>query len=325
MERIDCLLCGSHDNSVLYEARDPDRITKEYYRAVKCTRCGFVYTNPRPTKEEMSNFYYGRYYGQLATYSGLFFELLNLFFVRRRAKRINRFKTDGRILDVGCGQGRLLRVLKEEGFEVFGIDPYGPEDKGLNILNIELGDGVFKDSFFDVVTLWHVLEHTHDPLKLLVIIRKILKDDGLLLLATPNIGSLEARLSKEMWFHLDLPRHLYHFNLPTIREILKKTGFKIIHINNFSLEYGPFGLMQTILNSCGGEFNLLFNLLKKGETNREDSSPGRRIYTLGLIVLFLLLFPLIVLVSYLFSLFKEEGTIELYCLKDEDYEEGAFG
>jgi len=115
---------------------------------------------------------------------------------------------------------------------------------------------------FDVVTLWHVLEHVPDARSCLECARQCLKPDGRLIVAVPNIDSLEARLGGAHWFHLDLPRHQSHFSLRTLERLLADVGFTPVMTKRFSLEYGPYGMLQTLLNRMGFSHNLLYNALK---------------------------------------------------------------
>jgi SAM-dependent methyltransferase len=108
---------------------------------------------------------------------------------------------------------------------------------GRNIFNCELKDCHFPDSYFDVVTLNHVLEHIPDPNEELREIRRILKDGGTLLLSTPNIDSLQFKISKERWFGLDLPRHLYYYSYETIVTMLEKNGFDVVKVTYPLLDF----------------------------------------------------------------------------------------
>ena len=123
----------------------------------------------------------------------------------------------GRVLDVGCGRGVLLQEFRRRGWEVQGTElseSAASYARQTLKIPVEIGDLEaigFPPNYFDAITLWHVLEHVADPRALLAEIRRILKPDGVLLVAVPNFGSLEARVSKDKWFHLDVPRHVTHF------------------------------------------------------------------------------------------------------------------
>ena len=145
------------------------------------------------------------------------------------------------LIDVGCGEGLFLKLAKKDGWDITGteISPfavtYGKEKLGLNILQGELMDIGFLDKTFDAVTMWHVLEHTTNPLVVLKETRRILKDDGVFILAIPNLNNVFSqwayRLVKGRRMHLfdpeDRELHLYHFTPATIRLALEKAGFRV--------------------------------------------------------------------------------------------------
>jgi ubiquinone/menaquinone biosynthesis C-methylase UbiE len=233
MERANCILCGSNNSKMLLRAKDYRfKVLDCEFNLVQCQNCGLIFIDPRPTKREMIHFYPRDYYADNAIFLNLANKLIQVI----KAKKVMSFKKRGRILDVGFGNGELLLYFKERGWEVYGVDTsehayrLAREKLGQNIFNCELKEVSFPDLFFDVVMLNHALEHMYNPNEELKEIRRILKDDGVLVLSMPNIDSLQFKMTKRYWFHLDVPRHLYHFSPATIRKLLEINGFKVIEL-----------------------------------------------------------------------------------------------
>jgi 2-polyprenyl-3-methyl-5-hydroxy-6-metoxy-1,4-benzoquinol methylase len=140
-------------------------------------------------------------------------------------------KVGSRLLDVGCGNGGMLKRMQGLGWCVEGVDfdPVAVENakgKGLDVRLGTLETQGYPENHFDVITLSHLIEHVHDPLRLLLECRRILRPHGRLLLVTPNNGSWGHRIFGETWLHLDPPRHFHIFNLPSIRHLITKAGFQ---------------------------------------------------------------------------------------------------
>jgi 2-polyprenyl-3-methyl-5-hydroxy-6-metoxy-1,4-benzoquinol methylase len=233
MELVSCILCGSDKSKDILKARDYRfQITDKEFNVVQCQRCGLIYVNPRPIEKEIARFYPQDYYSNEGGVAKAVSKLLQ----SMKIKKIMNFKRKGRILDVGCGDGEFLLCFKKRGWEVYGVDTsehayrLARRKLGRNVFNCDLKRLSFPDRFFDVITLNHVLEHMFDPNKELKEIHKILKDDGILLLSTPNIDSFQFKITKEHWFHLDIPRHLYHYSPTTIKNLLEINGFKVIKL-----------------------------------------------------------------------------------------------
>jgi len=213
-------------------------VCKGGYKILKCLNCDFVYVNPIPPKGLLEKAYSDEYYEP--------------WLGNQRRKRIkmweSRFKTlnnfsvrKGNLLDIGCGEGLFLEIAKRNGWHVTGTEissfavKYGREKHGLDIYQGEITDIGFPDKVFDVITMWHVLEHTTNPVAVLKEARRILKDDGVFIVAVPNLNNFISqwvyRLVKGKKMHLfdpeDRELHLYHFTPKTIRLALEKTGFRI--------------------------------------------------------------------------------------------------
>jgi hypothetical protein len=126
---------------------------------------------------------------------------------------------------------------------------------------------------FEVVTIWHVLEHLPEPRVVLEGVRRLLAPSGRLVVEVPNFGSWQARLGGADWFHIDVPRHLLHFDRRALEGLLTRAGFTVERRQTFSLEYDAFGLTQTILNKLCRKPNHLFQRLIGRETDgsRRDS------------------------------------------------------
>jgi SAM-dependent methyltransferase len=134
------------------------------------------------------------------------------------------------LLDVGCGNGSMLRTMHRLGWHVEGVDPDKEAvrfaaSKGLKVHHGNLAAQKFRDSSFDAVTLSHVIEHVHDPLALVQECHRILKPHGRLSLATPNGNSFGHRLYKSSWLALDPPRHLHIFTVAALARLLREVGF----------------------------------------------------------------------------------------------------
>lgn len=159
------------------------------------------------------------------------------------SKWIEKFHTgNGILLDIGCGDGSFMNYMKLLGWDLFateineGIIRNLSEDLKSRIVLVSgaLDEANFRDDSFDVVALWNVFEHVADINNLLDTIKKILKKKGLLVLQVPNIESLEARVFRMNWAHLDLSRHVHHFSPRTLCSALTKKDFKINAITHFS-------------------------------------------------------------------------------------------
>ncbi len=192
-----------------------------------------VYTRPLPDPEELSRLYRDEYYGRAGaralSWDGAR-RALHAVVMRDRC-RSARGVEPGRALDVGCGDGDFLAHLRRRGWEVIGLELSAAaagraRERGLEVREVELEGAGFAPASFDLVTLWHVLEHLPDPRRALREVRRILKPGGRLVLEVPDVASPTFRLCGESWFPLDVPRHLQHFEPRTLRRLLVMTGFE---------------------------------------------------------------------------------------------------
>lgn len=260
-----CEVCGGREFKVIEKSVDPDGLTTDYYYLEECKMCGLARVAGDFSYGFMSKFYSSDYYPQ-----GFFSGMALDFFSKIRLRKILRFKAGGNLLDVGCGDGRFLLTCKKAGFGASGIE--GGEaarraafKKGLFIYPRDLLMQDFKSKKFDVITLWQVLEHIDSQNFYLKKIKKIIKKDGLLYIGLPNIDSLQYKIFRRFWFHLDLPRHLFAYNPKTLSAILEKNGFRVIKLDYNYLEYNPFGFFQSFFNVILPLFNFPYKMIKRGK------------------------------------------------------------
>lgn len=224
------------------------------HRILRCETCGLAKTEDEAKASSHESYVYrgspdaGRRFGPMQW-------VLRLF--RRRRLRDLPAKRVGRALDVGCGDGSFLDALAQQGWDVNGtelsasIAATALERLGDRIRVGGIGEAGFPSGSFDLVTFWHVLEHLEDPGYALTEAGRLLKVGGRIVVAVPNINSWQAGWFKGGWLHLDVPRHRWHFSPKTLETLANRCGLCVEHVRHFSLEYGPFAILQGIATKFG--------------------------------------------------------------------------
>ena len=158
------------------------------------------------------------------------YQIVKNYTLRKKLKLINSFKTEEKsILDVGAGTGDFLKVCKKGGWKITGIEPSEKAREFAKSKNLVLQKDIsqIKDEKFDVITLWHVLEHIPNLMEYIKQLKKLLKPNGTLIIAVPNYKSYDAIYYKEYWAAFDVPRHLWHFSKKAISEIFSHVEMKV--------------------------------------------------------------------------------------------------
>jgi len=257
-EAAACPLCGSAEFRLLYTASDRlYRTTARRFQVVECAGCGLLRLAPRPGPDELQAYYPRRYW--FAPEGGAASRLEEAWrravvrdhvrFVRRALREAGR---DGPVLDVGCGGGLFLRVLKEAGLRVVGLDA-AEEAAGIcwrrngvpavcgNLARVPLAP----DSCA-AVTMFHVLEHVADPRACVLAARELLPPGGRLILQTPNAASWQFALLGRRWSGLDVPRHLVTFRARDLERRVESCGFQVVRRKHLSLRDNPAGLATSL-------------------------------------------------------------------------------
>ena len=234
----------------------------------------------------------------------------------RHISFLTRFLAPGaRVLDLGCGRGVILGPLADRGFEVHGVEISSEAARGADPraeirVAPSLCEAGYEAAFFDEVVIWHVLEHVDDPRGTLEEVARILRPGGRLIVALPNFSSAQARWTGAAWFHLDLPRHLYHFPLAALERLLQRAGFEIASVHHFSLRQNPFGWIQSVLNRFGGlPRNGAYTLLHQRSAGATPPFDARTRFWLRLWLA--LGTPLALLATLLETLFRSGATVHL--------------
>lgn len=221
METVACNLCGSAQQNKVYEIPDALFHPNEWFTVVECPMCGLGFVNPRPAISEIGKYYPPSFYSE--------FETVNH---RRRYEAevaylgdVRNNVTMPRLLDVGCANGDFPRFMATRGWEVEGIEisPNAVPVSDFPVYRLPFDQLAGRESRYDAVTAWAVLEHVHDPMAYFRKAAEVLRPGGLFVFLVTNFKSLSSR----RLFHEDVPRHLYFFTEETVKRYAETVGLEL--------------------------------------------------------------------------------------------------
>lgn len=255
MQKVRCPLCGSQQYRLRFRTKDQLLYFPDTFSLVECVDCQLLYLSPQPV--DMTPFYDGSYlFFEEATKQTTWQPLMQVLRAKFAAANTPQGNPPaeaygpanpylallkqsgvpgaGRLLDFGCGIGDFLFALRHSGWAIYGYDATTTVVQRANVRLAELNrpvvssgnfKGLYPDAYFNVVTLWHVIEHLPNPLDTMREIQRILQPGGICIVQTPRIDSAEARLFGRFWGGLDSPRHLCVFSANTLSKLLAQAGF----------------------------------------------------------------------------------------------------
>lgn len=233
LEEVSCNLCQSDKGKLV--------LVENSFRILRCPNCGLVYVSPRPKKEDLGEFY-NKYFPEES--EDLWKKQMLYVFKKEGLYWIKKNKKKAKVLDVGCGYGFFLKLMNDNGYETFGVEPSKQAVKSArDILGLNVWEGILSgvelpEDYFDIVTFWYVLEHIPDPLEHLSMVYRLLKEKGLIIIRIPNMNiNIDRILYRfgplgKRFFLINPPRHLYDYSPLVIKKMLAKSNFQIKKIIN---------------------------------------------------------------------------------------------
>ena len=270
-------------------------VSGEEFQLITNHKFGYLETTPQPSLENLSSYYESEdYISHTNSKRNLFektYHIIRNVSLKRKLKLINSFNSEEhKLLDIGCGTGAFLKIAKDNGWRISGIEP---NEKARSIANESCEGSVFnidylesfKEESFDVITLWHVLEHLPNLEAQVLILKKLLKPNGALVIAVPNYKSFDALYYKNFWAAFDVPRHLWHFSRESMSSLFKIANmavektlpmvFDSFYVSLLSEKYkGSFlkllpaffvGLLSNIKAKRSREYSSLIYVIKKNK------------------------------------------------------------
>lgn len=281
-EKIEhCPICGCTDFSNEIICNDYT-VSNEQFVIVRCNACQFLITNPRPSANSLVSYYDSELYishnSKGNTLVNRIYKLARFFTLRKKQKLIKRLVTKNyTLLDYGCGTGHFISFCKEKGWNVSGVEPNNNARKIANdITENNVVDSIeeLKDkSLYQVITLWHVLEHVPDLNLLLKKLIGKLDKKGTLIVAVPNPESWDAKLYKQYWAGYDVPRHLYHFSQENMKQLMEKHKLRIKEMIPMKLDsYYVSMLSEQYKNKNGNYIKSVINGYKSNSYAKQNKN-----------------------------------------------------
>jgi SAM-dependent methyltransferase len=281
-ELTQCPACGGGAFSPYIQSKD-QLVSQQTFQIVQCRQCQLLFTNPRPTPESIGSYYKSdAYISHDDTRGGLIdtaYRSVRAYTLQQKEKLIQAVNGGrrGAMLDYGCGTGTFLKKCQESGWTVTGFEP---DEDARKLARQRVSQPILKDlnaidasNPVDVITLWHVLEHVPNLNETLALLAGTLRSGGALVIAVPNPAAADARQYGTFWAAYDVPRHLYHFTPPVLKQLVEQHGVQLEEQRPM-----PFDAYYIALLSTGhrdGKANYVESLLSGFKSNRSASRTGQ--------------------------------------------------
>jgi 2-polyprenyl-3-methyl-5-hydroxy-6-metoxy-1,4-benzoquinol methylase len=230
-----CPVCKGKNIQKSFDCPDHS-VSKEVFQIFICSDCSFKFTNPIPEEDTIGPYYQSEeYISHTDSNKGLInrlYHLVRTITLNQKLALINTYATNEKtLLDIGCGTGYFLKKAKEHSWKIAGMEP---DTSARNLAEKNTNEKIatsisqVSNQRFEVITLWHVLEHIHQLDNTLTEIKKRQEQGNTLIIALPNHLSWDAKHYKSFWAAYDVPRHLYHFNKKSVQHLLLSNGYELI-------------------------------------------------------------------------------------------------
>ena len=273
-----CPVCGNKNFTPFLQSRD-FFLTNEEFNIVTCLGCGLKFVNPRPEASEISKYYEAPDYvshGGKKNLTNFLYKTIRSSSIKMKYKIVREHARGKKMLDIGCGTGEFLYFCRKMGFDVKGIEPAEkPRFFAQTQYELDVHEEAYLNNIvspeFDIITMWHVLEHVHLLHERMNKMVEILKSEGTLIIAVPNCDSWDALYYGKFWAAYDLPRHLYHFSQDTIKILTQTHALKVEEIIPMRLDAFYISLLsQKYANGNKNYFKAVLNGLRSNNFARRN-------------------------------------------------------
>jgi len=277
--------------------------TSKTFTLYSCEACRCLFLHPMPDSREIERFYPADYWWNARRSGGLkkLESVYRKLALRDHIAFITKAAGDRGVdvLDVGCGSGTLLGLLKHRGFRVTGLDfsaeaaAIAKAENGVDVAVGTLEEAHFPAESFDVVTLFHVMEHVTNPRLVLAQVSRVLKPNGVAILQVPNIESWQFKIFGARWYGLDIPRHVIDYSRNSMLKLLAASGFVVNRIRHFNLRDNGPALVSSVFPSL----DPVSRSVRHRKRNNDESRPVEWFRHLMYLLLVTCAYPVVLLES----------------------------
>lgn len=280
---LKCPLCKS-GNILNHQLVKDHAVSKKEFTLCRCADCTLLFTNPRPTEEEIGPYYdFKEYYShedQVQNFTQWLYQKVRKSSIQRKVGLIDSLVKGGFLLDYGCGTGEFLQEAKKQQWTIRGIEPSDKaRSQAVNKLTTEVLstlDELPELEAYDVITLFHVLEHIHSLRKTVKKLVNHLKSNSYMVIAVPNPESTDARHYTSDWAGYDVPRHLYHFSQQSMTAFQEQFGLELVRVEPLTYDsYYVSLLSEGYKNPKAGLLTRYIKAFLQGyRSNQRAGKPG---------------------------------------------------
>jgi SAM-dependent methyltransferase len=253
-----CPICSGAQTAAIFRGSDRlYRTTADEFTGVRCAQCGMSRLEPQPSREALRGYYPDNYWfapdpSAASRMEEAYRRLVLRDHVQFVARALADSKARGPLLDVGCGGGLFLGMMRERGARVMGLD-FSREAAAVAwtrqkapAVVADFESAPFRAGSLAAITMFHVVEHLYDACAYLTAARELLAPDGRLIVQVPNAASGQARFLGHRWNGYDVPRHLFNYRDRDLEAVLSRSGFEVVRRKYFSLRDNPAGLASSL-------------------------------------------------------------------------------